>query len=62
MAAYGRFVLDLLAMKDRAMRLGLYRTHQILDEASQKVGWEIADELPKEEVQKQTQQRRKCGA
>ena len=35
-------VVDLVKLKDRAARLGLWKTFHLLDEASKAIGWEIA--------------------
>lgn len=40
-----RFAADLVLVKDRAGRLGLWRTMHALDAATKEVGWEIADIL-----------------
>lgn len=38
-------VVDLLKLKDRAAKLGLWRTFHAIDGATTAVGWEIAEKL-----------------
>ena len=37
------FITDLVLLKARAGRLGLWKTMHALEEATQFVGWEVAD-------------------
>lgn len=40
-------ILTLLAAKDEAARLGLWRTFHGIDVATTAVGWEVADQMKK---------------
>jgi hypothetical protein len=42
-----QLVLDLLACKDVAARLGLWETMHAIDGATKAIGWEIARQLQK---------------
>jgi hypothetical protein len=39
------FIRRLVRMKEEAFRLGIYQTGHTLDEATRKVGWELAEIL-----------------
>lgn len=43
-----RFIAELVQMKDRAGRLGLWKTMHALDEATKAVGYEYAEILEKD--------------
>src|SRR5687768_2734487 len=47
-----QFITELVLAKDRAGRLGLWKTMHALDEATNAAGWELASLLPGKETEK----------
>ena len=45
-----QFASDLMLMKARAGQLGLFKTMHALEPATQKVGWEIAEHIEKNQT------------
>jgi len=49
------FAAELMLMKNKAARLGLFKTMHAIEPATQKVGWEIAEHIEKALSKKEAQ-------